>query len=72
MLLKAVLERNTKLAFHECGNIPAVSDFESDGCLWSWFMIWHTEYLKNNDIDNLKKVYNSDMIITLDKPPKIN
>ncbi len=69
--LQKITESNKLPAFHECGNVPAVSDFERDGCLWSWFMIWHTEYLKYNDIDNLKKVYNSDRVITLDKLPEM-
>ena len=56
-------------AFHECGNVPPVSDFEKDGCIWSWFMVWHTDYIKNNDAQNLKNVYNSDLIITLDELP---
>ena len=33
-------------------------------------MIWHTDYIKNNDEKNLKEVYNSDLVITLDELPK--
>lgn len=58
------------LAFHECGNIPPIEDFERDGCLWSWFMVWHTDYIMENDIDNLKAVYNSPKVITLDVLPE--
>lgn len=58
------------LAFHECGNIPAVESFESDGDIWAWFMIWHTDYIKGNDPDNLSAVYNSDRVITLDELPE--
>lgn len=65
-LLK-VTEDKKPLAFHECGNVPDIRDLEKDGCLWAWFMIWHTEYLRNNDSENLKRVYNSDKVITLDK-----
>lgn len=57
-------------AFHECGNVPSAEKFESDGCMWSWFMIWHTDWIKGNDSENLKNVYNSDKIITLDELPK--
>ena len=57
------------MAFHECGNVPLVSDFEEDGTLWTWFMIWHTDHLIGNDKENLKQVYNSEKVITLDELP---
>ena len=65
--LKKVAEK--PMAFHECGNVPPVEKFESDKDLWSWFMIWHTDYITKNDKENLKKVYLSDKVITLDKLP---
>lgn len=43
--------------------------FEKDGCLWSWFMIWHTDYIKGNNASNLIEVYNSERVITLDELP---
>ena len=58
------------MAFHECGNVPAVKQFESDGDLWSWFMIWHTDFIVNQDMKNLSEVYNSDRVITLDELPQ--
>ncbi len=57
------------MAFHECGNVPSAEEFQKDGCMWSWFMIWHTDFIKNNDKENLKKVYNSELVITLDELP---
>lgn len=66
--LKA-LNTDKPMAFHECGNVPAVDKFINDGCIWSWFMIWHTDHIKNNNADNLKKVYNDSMVITLDELP---
>ncbi|MGN0667581.1 MAG: glycosyl hydrolase [Huintestinicola sp.] len=65
--LKKINTSGKPMAFHECGNLPSVEDFEKDGCLWSWFMIWHTDYIAGNDKDNLKAVYNSDKVITLDE-----
>ncbi|MCM1307846.1 MAG: glycoside hydrolase family 26 protein [Butyrivibrio sp.] len=64
------LNTNKPMAFHECGNVPSVDKFVSDGCIWSWFMIWHTDHIKNNNVDNLSKVYNDDMVITLDELPE--
>lgn len=60
---------NKPLAFHECGNIPQISQFGQEGCLWSWFMVWHTDYIMANDKDNLKEVYNNELVITLDELP---
>ena len=57
------------LALHECGILPKVSDFENDGDVWSWFMVWHTDYITDNDKDNLSEVYNSSLVITLDELP---
>ncbi|MBR1423292.1 MAG: hypothetical protein IJ571_07630 [Ruminococcus sp.] len=64
--LKA-LDTDKPMTFHECGNVPSVSDFEADGDIWSWFMIWHTDYITGNDKSNLKAVYNSDKVLTLDE-----
>lgn len=55
------------MAFHECGLVPSVEKFEEDEDLWSYFMIWHTDYIKKNDKENLKEVYNSEKVITLDE-----
>lgn len=69
-LLNKVAE-NKPLAFHECGNVPAVEEFDKAKALWSWFMIWHTDHIKNNDKANLKAVYNHEKVITLDELPKL-
>lgn len=66
--LKA-LNAGKPLAFHECGNVPSVAKFNADGDIWSWFMVWHTDHITNNDKDNLKAVYNSKRVITLDEMP---
>ncbi len=63
------LNTGKPMTFHECGNVPAVSDFENDGCIWSYFMIWHTDFIVGNDKENLSEVYNSDKVITLDELP---
>ncbi|MCM1275657.1 MAG: glycoside hydrolase family 26 protein [Lachnospiraceae bacterium] len=67
--LETVTDSGKPLAFHECGNLPRVSRFESDGCVWSWFMVWHTDHIMGNNTANLKEVYNSDLVITLDELP---
>ena len=58
------------LAFHECGNLPRYKNFEEDGALWSWFMIWHTDYVSRQNKKALSELYNSETVITLDELPK--
>ncbi|MDE6149503.1 MAG: glycoside hydrolase family 26 protein [Ruminococcus sp.] len=57
------------IAFHECGNLPTVEALKSDGCMWSWFMVWHTSHITNNNKTNLNNLYNSELITTLDELP---
>lgn len=64
-----ITDKAMPFAFHECGNVPSVDDFIRDGCLWSWFMVWHTDYILANDADKLRDIYNSERIVTLDKLP---
>ena len=59
------------LCFHECGIIPLPEEFEKDKDIWSWFMCWHTTHIKRNDKENLKKIYNSELMITLDELPDL-
>ena len=67
--LKAISDK--PLAFHECGSLPPVSRFAQDGDLWSWFMVWHTDYITKNNKDNLREVYQSELVITLDELPAL-
>lgn len=68
---KKLTQLNTgkPMAFHECGNVPSVDKFIADEDLWLWFMVWHTDYISNQDKDNLREVYNSESVITLDELP---
>lgn len=66
-LLQRVTDAPKPLAFHECGNLPKVTDFKDKDALWSWFMVWHTDHITGNNVNNLKEVYNSDLVITLDE-----
>ncbi len=67
---KLVQMSDKPLAFHECGNVPPVEQFERDGDLWAWFMIWHTDHIMGNNKDNLTAVYNHEKVITLDELPE--
>ena len=59
---------NKPKCFHECGKNPDENELNSTR--WLWFMTWHTEYLTdNNDTTSLNKLYNSELVITLDELP---
>ncbi len=60
------------IVFHECGTIPTELQMKRANAQWLMFMVWHTDFLtdaRNNSIDSLKKIYNSDYFITLDELP---
>ncbi|MBQ5331671.1 MAG: beta-mannosidase, partial [Oscillospiraceae bacterium] len=67
-----IVGKSAPVCFHECGRIPTVSQLEKDNADWVWFMTWHTEYITDkNDPAELKEIYNSDYVITLDELPKL-
>jgi len=57
--------------FHECGIPPDPAECFAEGAKWSWFMEWHTSFIKKVKTDYLKYIYNNDLVITLDKVPDI-
>lgn len=63
------------IVFHECGTIPTEKQMKDQGAAWSFFMVWHTDYLtdeRNNSKQSLKEIYNSEYFITLDELPFLN
>ncbi len=68
----SAMKTGKPMTFHECGRVPLITMFESDGAMWSWFMVWHTDYITaNNNPKALKLIYNHDKAITLDELPDI-
>lgn len=60
------------VCFHECGRIPTVEQLKSAQADWVWFMTWHTEHITDhNNVEDLKKIYNDDYVITLDELPDL-
>lgn len=57
---------NKPKCFHECGILPQIGEFKQSGCMWMWFMIWHTRWLYDNGEESLKAYYNSENAITLE------
>ncbi len=62
------------VCLHENGPIPDPDKLKADGAKWLWFMTWHTSFIDSDPIntaDYLKKVYNSDYMLTLDELPDV-
>ncbi|MCH5275718.1 MAG: hypothetical protein J1E65_07745 [Lachnospiraceae bacterium] len=60
------------IVFHECGRIPTEEELKEAEAAWLFFMVWHTSWLteeKNQPLDALYQIYNSDYFITLDELP---
>jgi hypothetical protein len=58
------------IPYHECGTIPDPDKCFAEGTAWSWWMLWHTGYLRNHDQEALKKAYQHERIITRDELPR--
>jgi hypothetical protein len=65
---KNLVGNSMPIAFHECGLPPVPEECKKDNAMWSWFMIWDS-FVQKVDTTHLKNVYNSDLVITLDKLP---
>lgn len=69
------------IALSECGKLPDIELTFRDRAVWSFFGLWYGEYLldkngnlseKYNSREELKKMYNSNRTITLEKYIKSN
>lgn len=70
--VKAIVGNEMPVCYHECGAMPDPDAMLSDGTRWSWFMVWHTSYIKQtNSAATINKVYNHNFVITLDELPNL-
>lgn len=69
--VKDIVGDKMPITYHECGTPPDPDKCLSEGAMWSWWMEWHTGHLKRVDREYLRRVYNHDLIITLDEVPDI-
>lgn len=69
--VKGIVGDKMPISMHECGIPPDPEKLFAAGVKWSWFMEWHTNFLRKVPVEQLRKVYNSDLVITLDKVPDI-
>ena len=63
--------KDLPIVFHECGLLPDPDkDFEV-GATWSWWMLWHTSHVMQQNQEDMKRIYNHELVITLDEMPNI-
>lgn len=60
-------EENILIPLHECGLLPDPEECRQKGTMWSWWMLWHTNFVRDHDTELLKKVYSHPLILTLDE-----
>ena len=70
-VLESVDGQNYPVAFHETGIPPRAEECIEDGALWSWWMIWHTDWLEEIEEGYLKEEFNSHLVVTHDELPDI-
>lgn len=58
---------NILIPLHECGKLPDPDECREKGMMWSWWMLWHTNFVSDHDKAELKRIYNHEMILTLDE-----
>jgi len=58
------------IALSECDLIPDPDTMKADGFLWNWFTTWHSRWMRKNEPDKLKSIYNHDLVLTRDELPE--
>ena len=69
--VKDIIGTRVPITYHECGVPPNPDSCISKGVIWSWWMEWHTNFIRGVDTTYLKYVYNHNLIITRDEVPNI-
>jgi len=59
------------IVLHECGPLPDPETCFDEGAAWSWWMVWHTSWVTDHDPAEMKRIYNHEKVITLEKMPDI-
>jgi hypothetical protein len=69
--VKDIVGTRVPITYHECGTPPNPDSCQKNGVMWSWWMEWHTDFIRKVDTTYLKQVYNHEMVITRDEVPNI-
>jgi hypothetical protein len=69
--VKNITGSRVPIPYHECGTPPNPDSCFSKGAMWSWWMEWHTEFIRKVDKTYLQYVYHHNLVITKDEVPGI-
>ena len=69
--VKTIVNDQVPICMHECGTPPDPNKNKSEGSMWSWWMEWHTDWLKSVSQSYLKSVYSNSLIVTRDQVPNL-
>lgn len=64
------IARGAPIALTETDWMPDPAILEQKGFYWTWFMTWHTEFLRRNPPDFIKRVYSHPNVITREELPQ--
>ena len=67
--VKAIHGSAVPIPCHECGHIPDPDESFQQGITWSWWMLWHNDYLTRYDRNELIRIYRHERVITRDELP---
>ncbi|MBC8472932.1 MAG: hypothetical protein H8D56_26015 [Planctomycetes bacterium] len=59
------------VALSECDIIPDPDVMKEQGFMWNWFSTWHSQWVRKNEPDDLKRIYNHELVITRDELPDL-
>ncbi len=71
-LTTGLADSNKPAALHECGKLPSISSLQQDDIEWLWFLVWHSNYIENEDVNSIASVvavFNSEYVLTLEEMP---
>jgi hypothetical protein len=69
--VKNITGNRVPITYHECGVPPNPDSCFTKGAMWSWWMEWHTSFIRKVDQQYLQYIYHHDLIITKDELPDI-
>lgn len=69
--LQAIHGTTIPIPYHECGTLPDPDECFQNNITWSWWMLWHTSHVTKHNKDELKRIYNHELVITRDELPDI-
>ena len=59
------------VALTECDVLPDPEAMSASGPLWTWVTTWHTQWVRKNSPETLKRFYTHDRVITREELPRL-